>query len=192
MWSQVEVRHRLDDRDLLLLNLPWSRSADSGERSNFEFILGWHRRASLNVAYRASVDVFVEQLDVESGQRRVGEKRLMLDYYRIWTRPREAALTSRLRADLRWIDGDPSQRLRERLRYDWVHSSGNFLVLPYVSGEAAYDTRFNALSFCRFELGSRVVLRRDVDITPYLAWQPILEPVRRNEVGLGLTVGWNV
>lgn len=99
-----------------------------------------------------------------------------------------AWLTSRLRADLREINGEASQRYRVRLGAEWDASLRGHPLTPYASVEALYDTRYDRWSRLVLKTGLETPIGGDWRVEPYLALQ-LNRPSDKLErvLGIGLT-----
>ena len=71
-------------------------------------------------------------------------------------------VSHRLRSDLRWLGDDPvfSTRLRYRLMVEKECLIGRASLVPYVNGEAYYDSRYDAVNRVRLIGGASVGLSR--------------------------------
>jgi len=71
-------------------------------------------------------------------------------------------VSHRLRSDLRWLGDDPvfSTRLRYRLMVEKECPVGRTSLVPYVNGEAYYDSRYDVLNRVRLIGGASVGLSR--------------------------------
>jgi hypothetical protein len=97
-------------------------------------------------------------------------------------------LTSRLRVDLRNINGEPSQRYRLRLGAEWDTTAFEHPIAPYASVEALYDTRYEKWSRLTMKAGLETPIGGDWRVEPYLALQLNKPDDALNRVlGLGLT-----
>lgn len=68
-------------------------------------------------------------------------------------------MSSRLRADLRWLgedDPDFSARVRYRLMLEKEYQVGRTSIVPYVNGEAYYDSRYDTVNRIRVIPGASV------------------------------------
>ena len=76
----------------------------------------------------------------------------------------EILFSQRLRTDLRWVGQDPefSYRFRYRAMVEKEFAEGNFSVIPYVSTELFWDSRYSTVNRVRLIGGST------------LAWGPLL------------------
>lgn len=66
---------------------------------------------------------------------------------------------NRVRLELRWIGGEPSQRWRYRAQLeDHVPLSAERALVPYATGELYWDSRYHALSRTAYRFGSRITV----------------------------------
>jgi hypothetical protein len=80
-------------------------------------------------------------------------------------------LTSRLRLDLRDIDGETSQRYRVRAGAEWDTAMFAHPIEPYASAEMLYDTRYEKWSRVTLKAGLETPIGGDWRVEPYLALQ---------------------
>ena len=68
----------------------------------------------------------------------------------------EILLSHRFRTDLRWVGQDPefSYRLRYRAMLEKEFTDGNFSIIPYLSAELFWDSRYSAITRVRVIGGS--------------------------------------
>ncbi len=97
-------------------------------------------------------------------------------------------LTSRLRVDLRDINGEASQRYRVRVGAEWDAAVFEHPIAPYASVETLYDTRYDKWSRVTLKAGLETPIGGDWRIEPYLALQ-LNKPddELKRVLGLGLT-----
>jgi hypothetical protein len=97
-------------------------------------------------------------------------------------------LINRTRAELRWINGDESYRLRDRLHLQRVSSDTRGPAwAPYVTCEAYYDSRYAGFSRIAGRLGTEARIRGPVTTDVYVARQNNLRgisPPYVNALGL--------
>lgn len=97
---------------------------------------------------------------------------------------------SRSRLELRWISGDPSQRLRERLQIQRTIEASKALALaPYATDELYYDTQYHAISRNGYRFGVDFRYGRRYNTDLYYARQDNRFSSIRHVNALGLTVG---
>jgi hypothetical protein len=97
-------------------------------------------------------------------------------------------LTSRLRVDLRDINGEASQRYRVRVGAEWDTVAFDHPIAPYASVETLYDTRYDKWSRLTLKAGLETPIGGDWRVEPYLALQ-LNKPADelKRVLGLGLT-----
>jgi hypothetical protein len=113
-----------------------------------------------------------------------------MDFSYRWKIGDAGLLTDRTRLDLRDKEGHSSQRLRNRVQYEYESKLGGLGFVPYGNVELYYDTRYDAIARYKFELGATVIFSPEVELTPYYGRQTDTEPQRHhiNAFGLMLAV----
>jgi hypothetical protein len=97
-------------------------------------------------------------------------------------------LTSRLRADFRHVNGEPSQRYRIRGGMEWKTAAFDHPYSPYASVELLYDTRYGQWSRTTLKAGFETPIAADWRVEPYIALQLNKPADDINRVlGFGLT-----
>jgi hypothetical protein len=187
-WPEVQLYYHFNPRALLMLNSSPNRSLESGEKTNGEYGLYLNYKPTSRTAYRIGY-MYLANEAPEPGGKEVVEHRIVLDYTYGWPIGRHGLLWDRTRIDLRDRDGDASQRLRNRLRYQQETNIDRLPVLAFVDAELYYDTRFDALSRYKFQIGANLSVARRVDLTPYVGWQIDEKPQSETTMGLGLVLG---
>ena len=117
------------------------------------------------------------------------ENRVLLEATARFELAGEVWLVNRVRWDLRDVDGMHSNRYRYRLGAEKeLSTAGGTVVVPYVQAEWFYDTRFDAWSRQRYQLGAEIELDRNWRIEPYYAYDKDKYPSAEglNRVGLVL------
>lgn len=99
------------------------------------------------------------------------EKRVVLEGTARFELPKEMWLASRLRADLRDIDGTSSQRYRLRLAIEREFTVNGTAVVPLRPGETFYDTRFDTWNRQHYQTGVEIELSKQWRIEPYVSRQ---------------------
>jgi Protein of unknown function (DUF2490) len=78
--------------------------------------------------------------------------------------PHSFLLSDRSRADFRWVDGNPKQRYRNRLKLENTFDAGRFQLTPYAHAEIYYDlngrywNRFRYSAGAEWNITKRIVL----------------------------------
>ena len=71
----------------------------------------------------------------------------------------------RTRVEFRWIGGEPSQRIRQRVEVEReVKLSKKQSLLPYATFELYWDSRYHAISRSAYRIGSRYVISHPVTV----------------------------
>jgi hypothetical protein len=100
-----------------------------------------------------------------------------------------ARLVNRARFEMRWVNGDPSYRIRERLHLQRVPPKPHGLALaPYGTFEVYYDSRFGAVSRLAGRVGTEARLVGPATVDVYVARQDNLRESPRYVNALGVTV----
>jgi hypothetical protein len=89
---------------------------------------------------------------------RTHENRLNLDAIPRVYLATDLLMSVRLRAELRWIEGDFSTRYRPRLRVEYPVILEGRRFTPYLQGEGYYDTRYDAWTRNTITGGVEIVL----------------------------------
>ena len=98
-------------------------------------------------------------------------------------------LVERTRLELRWVNGDYSYRVRERLHLQrFPPTPWTWDTRPYGTVEAYYDSRYNTIARLGARIGAEFRLWKRSDIDVYVARQENSrgEPTRVNALGLTL------
>jgi hypothetical protein len=136
---------------------------------------------------------------VRVGYRRLGnlegnaggasENRLLLEGTGRFELPHEVWIVNRLRVDLRDVEGLHSTRYRYRIGAEKEFSTAAGTVfLPYAQAEWFYDTRFDAWSRQRYQLGVEIELNESWRIEPYYALDKDKVPTAESVSRLGLVL----
>ena len=70
-----------------------------------------------------------------------------------WGFPKKILMSDRNRAEMRWVEGDPSFRYRNRLQFERPFTLFKRKISPYASGEAFWDSRFRSWNKFRYTGG---------------------------------------
>jgi hypothetical protein len=184
-WPELQAWWRLSPSTQLLFNPAPTRSSESDERTAVDWGLYLDYRAPKDPAsYRVGYVYSVS--NPQSAQSRSVENRVVLDYNYRWKIGEAGQLIDRTRLDLRYQDGGSSQRLRNRLQYEYETKLGETPFVPYGNIELYYDTRYDAISRYKLEFGATFIFSAQMELTPYLGWQTNTQPTRKNVEALGL------
>jgi len=183
-WPELQVFWRLSPSTQMLFNPAPTRSSESDERTAVDWGLYVDYRAPKDPAsYRIG---YVYSVSDPNGPASQIEHRVVLDYNYRWKIGAAGQLTNRTRVDLRNKEGSTSQRLRNRLQYEYEMQLGEMPFVPSTNLELYYDTRFDKIARYKFELGATFVFSPLVDLTPYYGRQTDTQPRRTNINALGL------
>jgi hypothetical protein len=188
-WPELQAWWRLNPSTQLLFNPAPTRSKESDSRNAVDWGLYLdyrvpHDPASYRIGYVYSIN------DPDAPQSRSTENRIVMDFNYRWKIGDAGLLTDRTRLDLRDKEGHSSQRLRNRVQYEYESKLGGLGFVPYGNVELYYDTRYDAIARYKFELGATVIFSPEVELTPYYGRQTDTEPQRHhiNAFGLMLAV----
>jgi hypothetical protein len=76
-------------------------------------------------------------------------------------------LSDRNRIDLRWVDGDPKQRYRNRLKLERTFDIGRFQLTPYAHGEVYYELRDRKWTRVRYSVGAEWSVTKRIILEGY-------------------------
>lgn len=96
--------------------------------------------------------------------------------------------SDRSRVDLRWVDGNPRQRYRNRLKYERTFDLSHYQFTPYVHGEVFYDFNPRRWNRFRFSAGAEWNITKRVVLEGYYLRQDTWasKPQFVNAVGTAL------
>lgn len=146
----------------------------------------WQRQRYLwmRVGYRYSANV-----KDEGGAAEYEENRGIFELT-TRTQPLAGSLEyiGRFRWDLRDVNGEHSNRYRLRLQIERVFKAEGHTVIPFVNAEAFYDSRYDAWTRERYQLGVEIELDANWRLEPsyYRQNDDRSEPSRINALGLVL------
>ena len=104
--------------------------------------------------------------------------------------PAEFVLEARVRADLRWIGDDYSNRYRFRIEVTREFTVRDHTVVPYFNVEWFYDTRYDGWARTLYQLGPEVTVNKHFRYEIYLAHQRDHLPTSSDLNALGLNLKW--
>jgi len=120
------------------------------------------------------------------GERTRSEERGIASLWGKLELPARVWLESRLRADLRWIDGDRSERYRIRLEATRELLVLDHVVVPYLNAEVMYDTRYDGWARALAQAGAELTLTEHFRLEVYLLRQTDLLPASASLNALGV------
>ena len=97
-------------------------------------------------------------------------------------------LSDRNRLDLRWIEGAPRHRYRNRLKLERNFKAGRFQITPYGQGEVFYDLRNHTWSRLRYAAGLEFAITARIILEGYYLRQNTWASVPQFVNAYGLTV----
>lgn len=186
-WPELDTWVKLNDATRLLLTTDGTRDRDSGDRTNGEAAAYVDYRFSGRLAFRVGYE-YSDTPPTTPGTTRSVERRWMLDTSYNWQLGEDTKLTNRVRTDLRNIAGEFSYRVRDRLKLEHEMHVGHQAVNPYGNIEAYYDSRYDAVSRYRLELGATTPLSKDIEIDLYVGRQRDTQPSAKYTNGIGVTL----
>jgi hypothetical protein len=183
IWPAVNVYWRPAEHYRSFLDLSASSEREGAKR---EATAGIYQdylqlpRAFVRIGYAYT---FSTRDDSYRESRLVGELNLGRDL------PMTLRLINRLRGELRWVNGEQSYRVRDRIHLQ----RGTRGVLhprlkPYATIEAYYDSRYRTIARVGGKVGSDVRLGGPFALELYLARQDNSRSEPRHVNALGLTV----
>jgi hypothetical protein len=126
-----------------------------------------------------------EGLELRSGY---SEKRYVAELYGRYPVSSSFWLMTRARIDLRELDSERSDRFRLRFGMEKEYTIFGRALVPYVTAEFLYDTRFDRFSRQIYQLGIDIQVTTRLYIEPYYAFQIDTEvsPTHVDRAGLAL------
>ena len=121
------------------------------------------------------------------------ESRIVAEGVASWPIWRRFRALNRTRVEWRWINGDPSYRVRDRVQLQLPSTTTRGLTwTPYGAFEAYYDSRFNAISRLEGRAGAEARINRRLSTELYLARQENSRgsPPAVNAVGITLKLSY--
>jgi len=119
-----------------------------------------------------------------------GEDRGIISVYAKAGLPAEIWLEGRVRADLRWIDGDYSTRYRFRLEATREFTVRDRAIVPYFNVEWFYDTRYDDWARTLYMAGSEFTVNKHFRYEIYLSRQNDRHPEEESLNALGVVAKW--
>jgi hypothetical protein len=107
----------------------------------------------------------------ESGPESTPEDRGILAVHGRAYLPAQTLFELRARADLRWIDGDYSQRYRLRGELNRDFTVLGVVANVFLQAECFYDTRYDGWARDLYQLGAEITLTKHFRLEPSLARQ---------------------
>jgi hypothetical protein len=200
-WPEVAVYKTLSPETRLFLNLPYAGNPDARKATldiaaylDISLLpilrpslhtLDWQRSRFLWA--RIGLDHVVQS---EDGIRSVAENRGIVSVLAKAELPQDIWLESRVRADLRWLDGDYSTRWRYQLEATREFTVVEHTVVPYAHVEWFYDTRFGQWSRTMYQAGAEITVDPSFRLELYVVRQDDRVPTASNFNALGVVAKW--
>ena len=137
---------------------------------------------------RVGYDRIFKSSDGEAAE--VSEDRGIVAFYGKTQLPAEFVLEARVRADLRWIGDDYSNRYRFRIEATREFTVRDHTVVPYFNVEWFYDTRYDGWARTLYQLGPEVTVNKHFRYEIYVAHQQDHLPSKSDLDALGLNFKW--
>ena len=202
-WPELSAYYQLNPRVRSYLDMSYSKGKETDQ-------LGLDASASIDVSLKPMLRQallskewernrylwarigYTRVLDLEgNGSREVNEDRGVIALYaRVPNLPAGIALETRVRADLRWIGGDYSNRYRLRLDLSREMEIRAHTVVPYVNYEWFYDTRYEAWARTLLQGGVEVTEGAHFRYEAYLAHLDVHDPSASTTNALGIVLKW--
>ena len=97
-------------------------------------------------------------------------------------------LSDRNRFDVRWVDGEPKNRYRNRLKLERTFGIGRFQFTPYAHAEAFYDLKPHDWSRLRYAAGAEFSITKHIVLEGYFLRQNTWASVPQFVNALGTAV----
>ena len=136
----------------------------------------------LRVGYRYGTSL-IDSSDPFEEHRALGEATLR-------ARPIGLLVSNRIRADLRWVNEERSQRYRDRLKAEKVLRLGDYHPVLYGSAEIYYDTRYDEFNRYRLIAGAVLPLPLKSEVDIYAASQHDRQAETQHVLALGTALSF--
>lgn len=161
----------LNSRDLLYVPIAVTRKDEIDHAEGLigaSYVWNFEHTVSTRVGYRYSWEL----TEPAAGTEAYREQRVVAEVNeRPWWGSRLEFL-NRTRFELRWIDGAPSWRLRERvLAGHKLALKHNIALTPYGTLEASYDSRYKTINRLRLSVGAATRFNSHVMLDTFFARQ---------------------
>ena len=201
LWPEVSLFVSLGPRTRIYLDAAYAGGKESDTQ---QLDLGTYLDISLLPIMRPSLEKadwqrsryfwarigYDQMFKVDGGASAVSENRGIVSLWGKAELPAEIWLEGRVRADLRWIDGDYSTRYRFRLEATREFTVLDHAVVPYFNIEWFYDTRYDDWARTLYQVGSEVTVNQHFRFELYLARQRDDLPSASSLNGFGVVAKW--
>lgn len=180
---------RLSSHELLYFPISETRASETDHAEGLVGI-GYDRALDSTLSVRAGYR-YIWELTPPEGERAYVEHRAVGELFvRPWPGAR-LEMVDRSRLELRWVDGDPSWRLRNRVRLGRVIPRRRIIsVTPYGTVEGTYDSHYRTINRVRLSLGAVLRLTRRLGADLYLARQQDTRSDAPKMASSGLTLNF--
>jgi hypothetical protein len=183
LWPEVDVLWQPAEHQRTMLELSMSTEHEGTKREGTVGIYqdyAWLPRGYLRGGYRYTFSI----RDASYRESRlVGELVLGSNV------ARRLRLVNRARTELRWVNGEYSYRLRDRLHLQRMpRDSRGRAYAPYGTFEAYYDSRFGAIARLAGRVGTEMRLEGRTLLDVYIARQNNLRSTPQYVNALGMTL----
>jgi hypothetical protein len=187
IWPELQLSFPLAEPLRLLLTGSGTRDSDSGDKSQGTFAAYFDYRVGQNISVRAGYE-YLENLKLSTGARQDVEHRQVYDFNYYWGIGDDAQIADRTRVDVRDLGGQISYRFRNRLLFKHELAIRQVRLIPYVSAEVFYDTRFDQLNRLQFRLGTTLPTGPNIAWDFYLVRQRDTYPATKFVDAIGVTL----
>lgn len=104
--------------------------------------------------------------------------------------PGAVGVESRVRADLRWIGSNYSNRYRLRVEANREFTMIDHTVVPHFNVECFYDTRYDGWARTLYRAGSEATVNKHFRFEIYLAHQADRVPTASSLNAFGVVARW--
>ena len=132
----------------------------------------------------------VFKFESETGSRTAPEDRGIVALYARAYLPAEMVFEGRVRADLRWIDGDYSTRYRLRGELNREFHVWDHPVTAFLQAEIFYDTRYDGWARELYQVGAEIGVTQHFRFEPSLARQVDSLPDPSSLWAIALVARW--
>lgn len=171
IWPELDLYFPLKEKFRLFVEVSEQSSTESGTSSHAQVGIHldyfWKKRWTLRAGYRYGFDI--------SSSDPFKEHRFLFEETYSKSLLRRFVLHARNRQEFRDVNGDFSMRFRTRLMLERDFAFGKRSIVPYATGEAFYDTRFNALNRYRVTTGVQLFFKKRTDEILRLRKQKVLD-----------------
>ncbi len=201
LWPEINYFKNLSPRTRLFLDAAYAKGKESDDASldlaayldvslkPFRKKLrtdDWQRNRHFWM--RIGYDRVFKSNDDENAE--VSENRGIVAFLAKAQLPADFVLEARVRADLRWIGDDYSNRYRFRLEATREFTVREHAVVPFFNVEWFYDDRYDDWARTLYQVGPEITVNKHFRFELYLAHQRDRLPAKNDLNALGLNLKW--